>query len=83
MFLLAVKIMPGAKKVRVKLNRRWHISTTPNTTKKICTLFKLIQPSNMVTLRPELPCEEKSKFKPDEKFSLLLKMEIPKVLTLC
>ena len=31
-------------------NRRWHISTTPNTTKNICTLFKLIQRSNMVTL---------------------------------
>ena len=50
MFLLAVKITPGAKKVRVKLNRRWHISTTPHTTKIFCTLFKLIQPSNMVTL---------------------------------
>ena len=32
------------------LNRRWHISATPNTTKKICALFKLIQRSNMVTL---------------------------------
>ena len=31
-------------------NRRWHISTTPNSTTKFCTLFKLIQPSNMVTL---------------------------------
>ena len=31
-------------------NRRWHRSTTPNKTKKICTLFKLIQPSNMLTL---------------------------------
>jgi hypothetical protein len=32
------------------LNRRWHISKTPNTTKKLCALFKLMQPSNMVTL---------------------------------
>ena len=32
------------------INRRWHISTTPNTTKKFCTPFKLIQQSNMVTL---------------------------------
>ena len=31
-------------------NRRWHISTTPNTAKKLCALFKLIQHSNMVTL---------------------------------
>ena len=34
----------------VSFNRRWHISTTPNTTKKFCTLFKLTQWSNMVTL---------------------------------
>ena len=27
-----------------------HPSATPNTTKIFCTLFKLIQPSNMVTL---------------------------------
>ena len=54
-------------------NRRWHISTPPNTTKKLCTLFKLIQQSGNF----ELPREEKSKLEPKEKkFSLLLKMEV-------
>ena len=32
------------------LNRSWHISTTPNTTKKKLFGFKLIQQSSMVTL---------------------------------
>jgi hypothetical protein len=35
--------------------RRWHISTTPNTTKKICTLFKLAFPRDGTSRCPFVP----------------------------
>ena len=57
------------------INRRWHISTTPNTTKK-----KNVQvQTNTVVLygHPELSGEERSKFEFEEKkFSIVVKMEI-------
>ena len=57
------------------INRRWHISTTPNTTKK-----KNVQvQTNTVVFygHPELSGEEKSKFEFEEKkFSIVVKMEI-------
>ena len=38
------------KDLWILLNRSWRISTTPNTTKNILIIFKLIQQSNMVIL---------------------------------
>ena len=56
-----------------RINRRWHISTTPNTTKIFCSLLKLIQLSNMVTLS----CLPKEKLELEEKkFCLVLKMGV-------
>ena len=55
-------------------NRRWHISTTPNTTKKNVQ----VQTNTVVFYgHPELSGEEKSKFEFEEKkFSIVVKMEI-------
>ena len=56
----------GTKFWQLKFNRRWHIFTTPNTTQNFWTLFKLIQPSDMVTLsclakkNPKLNLRKKS-----------------------
>ena len=61
-------------KISTMFNRRWHISTTPSTTKIFCTLFKLIQPSNMVTL--SCLAKKNQNLNPrKKKFSLLLKDE--------
>ena len=60
---------------QLSFNRRWHISTTPHTTKKFCTLFKLIQPSNMVTL--SCLAKKNQNLNPrKKKFSLLQKVEL-------
>ena len=74
-FIICLKIESRFKSnehfnMYLSINRRWHLSTTPNTTKKCCTLFKLIQPSDMVALRAEKPREEKSKFEPEKKSSV-------------
>ena len=56
-------------------NRRWHISSTPNTTYKICT-YTAQTNTSILYGHPEFPHEEKLKFEPEEKqFSLLLKVE--------
>ena len=56
-------------------NRSWHISTTPNTTKK---KIVRVQTNTVVFYgHPELSGEEKSKFEFEEKkFSIVLKMEV-------
>ena len=52
------------------VNRSWHISTTPNTTKIVLIIFRLIQQAHY-----ELSHEEKSNFEfKEKKFSLLLKV---------
>ena len=56
-------------------NRRWHISTTPNTTKRFCKVFKLMQQSNMVTL--SCLAKKNQNLSPrKKKFSLVPKMEV-------
>ena len=80
-FIICLKIESRFKSnehfnMYLSINRRWHLSTTPNTTKKCCTLFKLIQPSDMVALRAEKPREEKSKF---ESSVYCWKWKLPKV----
>ena len=59
-------------------NRRWHVSTTPNTSKTFC--FCSPNCSNYLiwsSRHSELPREEKSRLEPEEKkLSLLLKREI-------
>ena len=56
------------------INRRWQISTTPNTTKKNVQ----VQTNTVVFYgHPELSGEEKSKFEFEEKkFRIVVKMEI-------
>ena len=54
-------------------NRRWHISTTSNATKKFCTLLKLIQQCNMVTLSCLVKKNQNLNLR-KKRFSLLLKV---------